>query len=54
MASRGRKGAGVGLQEIETRLEKLDLDQGFDLIYDLLLAYGHPKASVSRVCPGFG
>ena len=31
---------------------ELDLSGGFDLIYDLLLAYGLPKASVSRVRNG--
>lgn len=42
----------MNLAEVEKRVAELDMDQGFDLIYGLLLAYGLPKASVSRVRSG--
>lgn len=42
----------VNLAEIEKAVGEIDLDQGFDLIYDLLLAHGLPKASVSRLKSG--
>lgn len=42
----------MNLAEVEKQVGELDMDQGFDLIYDLLLAYGLPKASVSRVRNG--
>ncbi|HEV2755209.1 MAG TPA: DNA methyltransferase [Actinomycetota bacterium] len=42
----------MNLQEIEERIATLDLSRGFDLIYDLLRAYGIPKASISRLKSG--
>ncbi len=42
----------MNLAEVEQRVGELDLSVGFDLIYDLLLAYGLPKASVSRLRNG--
>jgi hypothetical protein len=42
----------MNLAEIEQQVAELDVAQGFDLIYDLLLAYGLPKASVSRLRSG--
>lgn len=42
----------MNLQEIEQNVEGLDLSQGFDFIYDLLRAYGIPKASISRLKSG--
>ena len=42
----------MNLAEVEKRVGELDFDLGFDLIYDLLLAYGLPRASVSRVRNG--
>ena len=42
----------MNLAEVEERVGEVDLDLGFDLIYDLLLAYGLPRASVSRVRNG--
>ncbi len=42
----------MNLGEIEQSVEELDTSQGFDLIYDLLRAYGHPKASISRLRTG--
>lgn len=42
----------MNLQEIEQNVANLDLEQGFGLIYDLLRAYGIPKASISRLKSG--
>ncbi|MEX2274993.1 MAG: DNA methyltransferase [Actinomycetota bacterium] len=42
----------MNLAEIEMRVAMLDTTQGFDLIYDLLLAYGLPRASISRLRSG--
>ena len=42
----------VNLADVEQRVAELDLASGFDLIYDLLLAYGLPRASVTRVRNG--
>lgn len=42
----------MNLAEIENNLEVLDLDQGMDLIYDLLRAYGLPRASISKLKSG--
>lgn len=40
------------LAEVEARVAVLNLDAGFELIFDLLLAYGLPQASVSRLRNG--
>ena len=42
----------MNLGEIEQRVAELDTAKGFDLIYDLLDAYGMPKASISRLRSG--
>jgi len=42
----------MNLAEIEQQVASLDTDQGFDLIYDLLRAYGLPKASIARLRTG--
>jgi hypothetical protein len=42
----------VNLQEIEERVGQLDLAEGPELIHSLLLAYGLPKASISRLRSG--
>lgn len=44
----------MNLQEIEQNVTSLSLNptQGFDFIYDLLRAYGIPKASISRLKKG--
>jgi len=42
----------VNLGEIEERVAELDTGQRFDFIYDLLWAYGLPKASISRLRNG--
>jgi hypothetical protein len=42
----------MNLGEIERQVASLDTDQGFDLIYDLLRAYGLPKASIARLRSG--
>jgi hypothetical protein len=42
----------VNLQEIEERVSQLDLAQGAGLIHALLLAYGLPKAAISRLKTG--
>ena len=42
----------MNLGEIEQQVASLDTDQGFDLIYDLLRAYGLPKASIARLRTG--
>ncbi len=40
------------LQEVESNVADLNLRQGFDLIYDLLRAYGISNASLSRLKSG--
>lgn len=42
----------MNLKEIEQEVEELDFDQGFELIYGLLKAYGFPKASIARIRNG--
>ena len=42
----------MNLQEIEERVSQLDLSEGPELIYSLLLAYGLPKAAISRLKTG--
>lgn len=42
----------MNLAEIEQNVAELDVSQGFDLVYDLLRAYGIPKASISRLKKG--
>jgi len=42
----------MNLGEIEERVESLDENQGFDLIYDMLRAYGLPNASIARLRNG--
>jgi hypothetical protein len=42
----------MNLAEIEQHVTELDTRRGFDLIYDLLLAYGLPKASIARLRNG--
>ena len=42
----------MNLAEIERNVDELDLSVGFDLIYDLLQAYGLPKASITRLRKG--
>lgn len=42
----------MNLTEVEKQIGSLDLEQGFELIYDLLRAYGLPRASISRVQNG--
>jgi hypothetical protein len=42
----------MNLTEVETNIELLNVEQGFDLIFELLLAYGLPKASVTRLRKG--
>ncbi len=42
----------MNLTEIEENVELVDTDQGFGMIYDLLRAYGIPKASISRLRSG--
>lgn len=42
----------MNLQEIEERVAQLDLAQGPALIHSLLLAYGFPKAALSRLRSG--
>jgi type I restriction-modification system DNA methylase subunit len=42
----------VDLAEIESRVAALDTDQGFDLIFALLAAYGFPRASLARLRSG--
>jgi len=39
----------MNLAEIEQNLAALGVPQGFDLVYDLLRAYGIPKASISHL-----
>lgn len=42
----------MDLATIEANVENLDTSQGFDLIYDLLEAYGMPKATIARLRKG--
>ena len=42
----------MNLQEIEDRVAQLDLAEGPEFIYSLLLAYGLPKAGIARVRSG--
>jgi hypothetical protein len=42
----------VNLQEIEDRVAQLDLAEGPEFIYSLLLAYGLPKAGIARLRSG--
>jgi hypothetical protein len=42
----------MNLQEIEQNVANLDPTGGFEFIYDLLRAYGVPKASISRLRSG--
>jgi type I restriction-modification system DNA methylase subunit len=42
----------MNLAEIEQNVADLDVSKGFDLIHDLLRAYGIPKASISRLKKG--
>jgi hypothetical protein len=42
----------MNLAEIEQNVAELNVSQGFELIYDLLRAYGIPKASISRLRSG--
>ncbi len=42
----------MDLGDVEENVAALDVLQGFDLIFDLLLAYGVPKASVARLRKG--
>lgn len=42
----------MNLQEIEDRVAQLDLAEGSELIYSLLLAYGLPKAGIARLKSG--
>ena len=42
----------MNLQDIEERVARLDLAEGAELIHSLLLAYGLPKAAISRLKGG--
>jgi hypothetical protein len=42
----------MNVGDIEQQVASLETDQGFDLIYDLLRAYGLPKASIARLRTG--
>ena len=42
----------MNLQDIEERVARLDLAEGAELIHSLLLAYGLPKAAISRLKSG--
>ena len=42
----------MNLQEIEQNVANLDPTRGFEFIYDLLRAFGVPKASISRLRSG--
>jgi hypothetical protein len=42
----------VDLGTVEENVESLDVSEGFDLIFDLLLAYGLPRASIARLRQG--
>lgn len=42
----------MDLATIEQNVGEVDVTQGFDLIYDLLAAYGMPKASITRLRKG--
>jgi len=43
---------GMSLSEIEERVEGIDGADGVDFLYELLAAYGLPKASISRLRSG--
>ena len=42
----------MNLAEIELNVSELDLSSGYDLVYDLLDAYGLPRASITRLRSG--
>ena len=42
----------VKLEEVQIRLESLDISAGQDLIFDLLATYGIPQASITRLRSG--
>lgn len=42
----------MNLQEIEQKVAELDISKGFEFVYDLLRAYGIPKASITRLQKG--
>ncbi len=42
----------MDLGQIEENVEALDTAKGFDLVYDLLAAYGFPKATIARLKKG--
>jgi hypothetical protein len=42
----------VNIEEIQTNLQRVVKDIQDDFIYELLLAYGHPKGSVTRIQNG--
>ncbi len=42
----------MNLTDIESRVAGVDTDQGFDLIFALLAAYGFPRASIARLRSG--
>jgi hypothetical protein len=44
----------MNLTQIEANVETLDTSTGFDFIYDLLAAYGFPKATIARLQKGTG
>jgi len=50
--SRGAERALMQLHEVETNVADLDLRLGFDLIFDLLRAYGVASASITRLQKG--
>lgn len=42
----------MNIREIEKSVGQIDLSQGFDLVFDLLLAYGIPQSSITRLRKG--
>ena len=44
----------MDLSTIEANVEALDTSAGFDFVYDLLTAYGFPKATIARLKKGTG
>ncbi len=42
----------MNLNEIEEKVSRLDLTKGFDLVYELLTAYGLPRSSITRLRNG--
>ncbi len=42
----------MDLGQIEENVEALDTSKGFDFVYDLLTAYGFPKATIARLKKG--